>query len=229
MLCINKYKNIFRELIIISCFSLFTLGFSTFLIDENTSSSSEMSTNFSYGKFVTGTNFISLNLNKGSNYSGIDIFKYNSKGFVKDEKISYDASIIFYLKFNAFDFYSAFPVESVNFKFTLKYENEFVTVFTMLTSDWFNNAKSSVKYYEGNVESDETNILTSSFHTDNTKKTISGEFLYSFNKDQLKNNKYVWIKIEFAFSSSSDNYSNLFNNELSLTNNKPKYVLNMEI
>ena len=230
MLCFKRLRKKINFAITTSCFSLFSLGFSSFVIGNGSIGSNETNLNFSFGKFITGTDYISLNLNKGNSNTGIEMFEFNSKGFVKQEKVVYDASIVFYLKFDALDFYTAFPCENINFKFTLKYANEFKTVFTLLTSACFDNFASSIRYYVGNTESEENTLLTTVvFDTDDINKEILGNFSYSFNDSNMQNSKFLWMKLEFCFKSDAESYNSLYQNELSLANNKPKYVLNMEI
>lgn len=226
----KKKKYLISLIAILSCFSLTALGFSSFIVSSGSSYNEVTSdANFSYGEVVTGTNYISLNLNRGDSNSGIEMFKYNSKGFVVDETVTYDASIVFFLKLNSYDFYTDYKADLINFKLTLKYANEFTSSYTLLTSSCLNTGASQVLYFEGSAEQEENVNANANISADDTEKTILAQFSYYFDKNNIENNKYTWFKIVFNFTSSSSNYSNLYTNEFNLANNTPKYVLNVEI
>ena len=133
----------FLLLSIASCCCLFSLGFSSFIIGSE-SGHSESEISFNYGDVIIASDYLSLNTTKGDGdklpYSGVNMFNYNSYGFVVNETIVYSSMIKYYIKFDALTFYNEHNQNNLKFNFILSYSNEDTSNFSLLNSAYFNES-----------------------------------------------------------------------------------------
>ena len=209
--------------------SVLTCGFSSFVMENDISSLSETEIIYSVGDIISSNNYVTLSSNEGYSDSGIEMFKFNSKGFVVNETVGYECNIVYYLKFNTYAFFQDFHKTNVAFKNTLRYKNEFTTSFGLLTSNYFSATNSNVQFAEGNFANENMELLEMSSSCDDNNKNISINFDYTFNSENLINKMYTWIKISYYFILESNSYANLYSNEFALVNNQAVYVLNVEV
>lgn len=217
-------KDLFLLVSIASCCCLFSLGFSSFIIGSE-SGHSESEISFNYGDVIIASDYLSLNTAKGdgdkSPYSGVNMFDYNSYGFVVNETIVYSSMIKYYIKFDTLAFYNDHNQNNLKFNFILSYSNEDTSDFSLLNSAYFNESLCYVKYAKGTSGSYFDSLLTESgitnkvFNIDDNKKIIEFSFDFTYNKDDYLNTRNAcWFEISFCFDVfNKENFTNLYNNE----------------
>lgn len=229
----KKAKYILIVVAIIMTLSIFSFGFSSFIIEKN-QSTNNIDVDFNYGGVIDAGKYLELNSEKGNNHSGIEPIKYNSKGFVNDETITYDGWLKFFIKFNSNIYYNDYGLNKISFSAVLKYSNSFITSFSLLTSTCFNSLASFVNYVETDNGSNYNELVpqkieSSNFNVSDTEKNITLSFDYNFDSNMFNEKKYTYFEIIYCFSVDSTNFDNIYLNELNLNNNKAKYELSMEI
>ena len=210
--------------------SAFSLGFSSFLVGGSGENTANQDLSFSVADVIIASDYASLNKEKGDDNTGIDIFEYNSVGFVENETVLYEPTMTFYIKFNTTLFFNSLDKNTAEFIYILKYSDLDTSHFSMLTSTYFDINNSSVSYIEGqNGNYDGTLTgLQANFSINDENKEITLSFTYSFDESKFIDHNYSWFEIKFAFNVGKDKYSNIYTNELN-TDNRAHYLINVEI
>lgn len=230
---IYRKKYILAIVVIIMTLSIFSYGFSSFIIGQN-ESTNNFEVNFNSGGIIDASKYLELNLEKGDNHSGIESIKYNSDGFVYNETITHNGLLKFFIKFDTNRYYMDCGLNVINFSAILKYSNSFVTTFSLLTSTCFNYSASSVSYVETENGSNYNELVpqkieSSNFVVSDADKNIKLSFDYNFDSSKFSEKKYTFFEIIYCFSVDSTNFENIYSNELNLNNNKARYELSMGI
>lgn len=229
----------FLLLSIASCCCLFSLGFSSFIIGSE-SGHSESEISFNYGDVIIASDYLSLNSAKGDGdkapYSGVSMFNFNTKGFVVNETVTLNTFITYFIKFDAGLFYSTFEREKVIFDLSLTYTNGNNNNYKLLTSNYFSQIQSTVKYYKGSTGSYfssalvDVGISNRNYSIYNEAKQLNLTFDFSFQKSEyLNTNNMCWLEIVFAFDiKNQSEYDYLYNYEFTSSSNdseKANYLL----
>lgn len=223
----KKYCNLILTFL---CISIFGIGFSSFIIGTTGDFNNELNDiNISYGNLYSMSDFVYLDRTKGDNYSGIDMFEYNSQGFVNDETVTNFCNITFFILLDTNNFYNAIGQSVINMQLTLKYENIDKNNFVLLTSEYFNANDSNILIYEGENLISTINSSFINFAVDDSTKEIAFSYKYNFDSDSANVFKKTLFEVSYSFNASNNNYSALYSNELNLGINSAKYILNLEI
>lgn len=213
---------------IASSICLFSFGFSTFIIGEEAGQKST-DIQFNYGDVIISSDYLSLNTAKGDGtklpYTGINMFNYNSSGFVVNETVMFSTFITYYVRFDVVSFYKNYSKNIVNFSLNLSYANASRDNYALLSSNYFDKSSSSVKYYRGTSGSYfssatiNTGISNENFLIDNINKKISFSFTYEFTPNDYANTNTM-CRFEFKFSFNANDkasFDYLYNNEFRIT------------
>lgn len=186
----------------LSIVCIFSIGYSNWTISEDDTAPISIHTNTS--GLVISSSFLDIN-NLYGNGNGIEQLKYNSKGFVFDEVVSYVGHLKYYLVFNSASFYSYVGASSnttIKFGINFTYKNGFVDGYSLISSNYL-----TINLIETNENTNEE--LSLKFSPQGNAFGTSNDFVITSASEKLN------LVVDCVFNVQNyETFMNIWNNEL---------------